>query len=124
MTSLNDKGLSIAQLYRDRAAIENCFGELKNQWGWGGFTTPDLARCWLMARRVALVYNSWSLFVRLADPSQHTEPITMRPLLLVGVAKQTRHANQTRITTTSTHQRQNNVRAMLSATSAFFASLT
>ena len=31
--------LSLGQLYRDRADAENTFDELKNQWGWGGFTT-------------------------------------------------------------------------------------
>ncbi|HMS84908.1 MAG TPA: transposase [Nitrospira sp.] len=45
------------QLYRDRADAEHNFDELKNQWGWGGSTTQDLARCRLMARMVALVYN-------------------------------------------------------------------
>jgi hypothetical protein len=30
------------QLYRDRADCENGFDELKNQWGWGGFTTQDI----------------------------------------------------------------------------------
>lgn len=49
--------LALAQLYRDRADAENNFDELKNQWGWGGFTTQDLARCRIMARMVALVYN-------------------------------------------------------------------
>lgn len=47
----------LAQLYRDRADAENSFDELKNQWGWGGVTTQDLARSWLMARMMALVYN-------------------------------------------------------------------
>ncbi|WP_256212241.1 hypothetical protein [Nitrosomonas communis] len=28
-----------SQLYRDRADCENSFDELKNQWGWGGYTT-------------------------------------------------------------------------------------
>ena len=46
-----------AQLYRDRADAENNVDELKNQGGWGGFTTQDLARCRLLARRVAVVYN-------------------------------------------------------------------
>ena len=31
----------LAQLYRDRADADNGFDELKNQWGWGGFTTQD-----------------------------------------------------------------------------------
>lgn len=32
---------AFGQLYRDRADCENGFDELKNQWGWGGFTTQD-----------------------------------------------------------------------------------
>jgi len=51
------------------------FDELKNQWGWGGFTTQDLARCRLLAGTVALAYNWWSLFVRLADPEHHREAL-------------------------------------------------
>ncbi|MBF0566805.1 MAG: hypothetical protein HQK89_16385 [Nitrospirae bacterium] len=42
MTSLQDEILTIAQLYCDRADMENCFDELKNQWGWGGYTTQDI----------------------------------------------------------------------------------
>lgn len=42
---------SVAQLYRDRADAENAFDELKNQWGWGGFTTRDMSRCQTAARR-------------------------------------------------------------------------
>lgn len=30
---------AIGQRYRDRADCENGFDELKNQWGWGGYTT-------------------------------------------------------------------------------------
>jgi hypothetical protein len=30
---------------------------LKNQWGWGGFTTQDIERCQTRARAVALIYN-------------------------------------------------------------------
>jgi hypothetical protein len=41
---------SMAQLYRDRADAENGFDELKNQWGWGGFTTQDIERCQTSAR--------------------------------------------------------------------------
>jgi hypothetical protein len=94
---------AIAQLYRDRADAENCFDELKNQWGWGGFTTQDLKRCRLVSRMVALVYNWWSLFVRLAA-GKHHEAITSRPLLLYGVARQTKHAGQTTLTTTQNLQ--------------------
>jgi hypothetical protein len=48
--------------------------------GWGGFTTQDLKRCRLLAASVALIHNWWSLFVWLADPDQHREVITSRPL--------------------------------------------
>ena len=123
VTSLPDEVLTVAQLYRDRATGENNFDELKNHWGWGGFTTQDLQRCRLMARIVALIYNWWSLFVRLADPHQHTEAITSRPLLLYGVGRQTRHANQTTITVTSTHGKAGHVRRMLAEVVTFFKSL-
>ena len=86
-----DEVLTLAQLYRDRADCENVFDELKNQWGWGGFTTHDLKRCRLTARMVALVYNWWNIFVRLANPDKHLEAITSRPLLLAGIAERTRH---------------------------------
>ena len=76
VTSTQYEILTLAQLYRDRADAENNFDELKNQWGWGGFTTRDLARCRLMARMVALVYNWWTLFVRLAQPHKHFEAIS------------------------------------------------
>ena len=102
-TSLDLEVRSVAQLYRDRADAENAFDELKNQWGWGGFTTRDLKRCQHMARLIALIYNWWSLFVRLADPDHHREAITSRPLLLHGIARQTHHAGQTRLTVTSNH---------------------
>ncbi|MDP3924502.1 MAG: transposase, partial [Hydrogenophaga sp.] len=46
---------AFGQLYRDRADCENGFDELKNQWGWGGFTTQDIERCQSSARAVALV---------------------------------------------------------------------
>ena len=73
---------AIAQLYRDRGDAENSFDELKNQWGWGGFTTHDLKRCRFTAMTVALAYNWWSVFVRLAHPMARLEAITSRPLLL------------------------------------------
>ncbi len=67
MTNTDYEILSLGQLYRDRADASNAFDELKNQWGWGGFTTHDLHRCQFAARAVALIYNWWSLFVRLAN---------------------------------------------------------
>jgi hypothetical protein len=95
--------LSLGQLYRDRADAENAFDELKNQWGWGGFTTQDLHRCQLSARAVALIYNWWSLFVRLANPQSRREAITSRPWLMSSVGRKTEHAGQTTITLTGQH---------------------
>lgn len=123
VTSLPYELLSIAQLYRDRADSENCFDELKNQWGWGGYTTQDLKRCRLVSRLVALVYNWWSLFVRLARPKKHSEAITSRPLLLHGVARQTTHAGQTTITITSNHAKSHTVQSALQALSGFLTRL-
>ena len=74
VTSLEEEVLTLAQLYRDRADSENPFDELKNQWGWAGFTTRDLPRCQLMARFIALIYNWWNLFVRLAEPDRRSRP--------------------------------------------------
>jgi hypothetical protein len=103
VTSLDEEILTLAQHYRGRADCENNFDELKNHWGWGGFTTQDLKRCRFMARMTALVYNWWSLFVRLADPNKHTESLTSRPLLLHAPARLTRHSGQTRVTVSHSH---------------------
>lgn len=120
VTSLPDEVLSIAQHYRDRADSENIFDELKNQWGWNGFTTQDLKRCRLMSRVVALIYNWWNLFVRLAEPDKHLEAITSRPLLLHAIGKQTTHAGQTRISVSSMHGKIGKVRMFLGRVVAFF----
>ena len=58
---------AIGQLYRDRCDCESGFDELKNLWGWGGFTTQDMHRSQVTARAVALVYNWWSWYVRAAN---------------------------------------------------------
>ena len=104
---------AIGQLYRDRADGENGFDELKNQWGWGGYTTHDLERCNLSARAVALIYNWWSWYVRLAHPKARLEAITSRPLLLAGVARLTQHAGQSRLLLTLTHAAGDQIKAMI-----------
>ena len=123
ITSLEDEIITVAQHYRDRADCENIFDELKNQWGWGGFTTQDIKRCRLMARVVGLIYNWWNLFVRLARPDKHWEAITSRPLLLHAVGKQVTHAGQTRISISSTHGKINKVQLLLNRVAIFFNEL-
>jgi len=117
VTSLVEGVLGIAQLYRDRAESENVFDELKNQWGWAGFTTQDHQRCQIFARIVALIFNWWSLFTRLAIPNRHTEATTSRPLLLHGIGRQTKHGNQTTLTITSNHAQAGPVRQALESVS-------
>ena len=123
VTSLPGEILTIAQLYRDRADAENPFDELKNHWGWGGFTTQDLKRCRFMARITALTYNGWSLFVRLADPRQLTSAITSRPPLLHAPARLTRHGGQTRITISHPHAEAAWVESACREIAAFFKTL-
>lgn len=104
---------AIGQLYRDRADCENGFDELKNQWGWGGYTTHDLERCNLSARAVALIYNWWSWYVRLAHPKTRLEAITSRPMLLSGIARLTQHAGQSRLLLTLTHAAEDSIKSMI-----------
>ncbi len=119
ITSLSNDVLSLAQHYRDRADCENNFDELKNQWGWSGYTTHDLKRCQIMASVIALIYNWWSLFVRLAIPEKHAEAITSRPLLLHSVGKQTEHGRKRTITLTSMHAKAEGVKQILTKLEGF-----
>ena len=104
---------NIGQLYRDRADCENGFDEIKNQWGWGGYTTHDIERCALSARAVALVYNWWSWYVRLAHPKTRLEAITSRPKLLSAVGRMTSHAGQKKILLTITHEAGAQIKALV-----------
>jgi hypothetical protein len=123
VTSLEEEVLTLAQLYRDRADSENPFDELKNQWGWTGFTTRDLARCQLMARFIALIYNWWNLFVRLAEPDKHLEAVTSRPLLLSAIAERSRHARQTTLRVASSHAKAGWAASVLSDITLFLREL-
>lgn len=103
----------IGQLYRDRADCENGFDEIKNQWGWGGYSTHDIERCALSARAVALVYNWWSWYVRLANPKSRLEAKTSRPKLLSAVGKLTSHARVNKIVLALTHEAAAQIKAMI-----------
>lgn len=100
ITSMNLPIATIAQLYRDRADCENVFDEMKNQWGWCGFTTKDLKRTEIMARFNALIYNWWNIFCRLAEPKKHIEAKTSRYMLQTTIGKvvKTSREKQIRLT--------------------------
>lgn len=108
---------ALAQLYRDRADSENTFDELKNQWGWGGYTSQDIKRSRFAAMTVAMIYNWWSLFVRLANPDARLEAITSRPLLLSGIAQKTDHAGQQHLKITALHGKGKLAQALLTRVS-------
>jgi len=118
VTSKTDPIYTLAQHYRDRGDAENNFDELKNQWGWGGFTTQDIARTQIMARITAQVYNWWTIFARLAVPDKHIEGITSRPLLLHSIGRTTCHGGQTTIHLTSMHAKRDYVQQALTSIGA------
>jgi hypothetical protein len=96
--------VALARLYRERADAENIYDELKNQWGWNGYTTRQLKPCRFMANLVALVSNWWHLYARLHDGAHHREAITSRPALLGGVARLTRHGGQRTVKVSLQHE--------------------
>lgn len=123
VTDLSDDLVTRVQHYRDRADCENVFDEMKNQWGWSGFTSRDIKSCRIMASMIALIYNWWTLFVRLSHPNQHIEAITSRPLLLSSVGRLTQSGRQKQLVLTSQHAKHKTVRKLCYAISQFFKKL-
>jgi hypothetical protein len=123
VTSLKENFLTLLHLYRQRADVENAYDELKNQWGWGGFTTRDQLRCQVAARMVAQVYNWWNLFVRCADPTRAREAITSRPLLLFSVGRLIKSGGQTTLRITSNHAEAAQAQSLLTRLSLFLSGL-
>ncbi|MGB5649453.1 MAG: transposase [Sedimenticolaceae bacterium] len=121
VTNLNDALVTLMRHYRDRADCENNFDETKNQWGWGGFVTRQLQTSQIMARMVALIYNWWNLFVRLAIPDKHHEAITSRPLLLSSVGRLTESGRQRRMVITSTHGQTTTIQRAYARVHTFFS---
>ena len=68
---------------------------------------------------VALIYNWWSIFTRMATGASHGEAITTRPLLQHPVARRTRHANQTRLHISSLHGKAKMVANLLNRISSW-----
>ena len=75
--------VALARLYRERADAENVYDELKNQWGWCGYTTQKLAPSRLMANLIALIYNWWpplrAALRRRPSPRSHHQPPRTAP---------------------------------------------
>ena len=109
VTSLDPRAFptqSMPKQYRDRADAENSFDELKNQWGWGGFTSRQLSASRLMANLVALFYNWWNLYVRFFDEEHHREAIRSRPMLMQGVGRQVQSGGQRTVKVSILHENQ------------------
>lgn len=123
VTNLDAEILTIAQLYRDRSDCENVFDELKNHWGWAGFTTQDLKRSQIMARIIAQAYNWWTVYCRLATPQKHSEAITSRPMFFETIGRLVQSAGQRRIRLTSTNQRASQIQEVMTSVSRFLDKL-
>jgi hypothetical protein len=121
ITSMECDLISIVQHYRDRADCENVFDEIKNQWGWGGFTTQDIKTSQFMSRITALIYNWWNLFVRLANPDGYQEAISSRPLLLTSIGRLTESGRQKKMTIASQHGWADKARQMLTNLNQFLS---
>jgi hypothetical protein len=84
----------VQALYRERADAENVFDELKNQWGFNGFCARLRRVTSLAARLLLLVYNLWSLFVRLLEPARHVEAAGSRRWFLIIAARLVKSGRQ------------------------------
>ena len=84
----------VQALYRERADAENVFDELKNQWGFNGFCAHSRRVTALAARLLLLVYNLWTLFVRLLEPARHVEAAGSRRWFLIIAARLVKSGRQ------------------------------
>jgi Transposase DDE domain group 1 len=103
--------------YRDRGDAENTYDELKNQWGWSGYSTQKIGPSRIMANLIALFYNWWNLYVRFFDEHHHREAITSRPALMQGVARQVQSGGQRTIKVSLLHENGEQIAALVSLTS-------
>jgi hypothetical protein len=120
VTSLDERAFStqaIPRLYRERTDAENSFDELKNQWGWGGFTSRRLGPSRLMANLVALFYNWWNLYVRFFDEERHREAIRSRPMLMQGVGRQVQSGGQRTVKVSIVHEKGEMIASAVAAVS-------
>jgi hypothetical protein len=110
-------GSACCTLYRGRGDAENNIDELKNQWGWGGFTSRSLSATRIMAMLVALVYNLWRFYVRFYEEDHNAEALTTRPTLMQGVGRQVASGGQKTIKFSILHGKVDELVAAITATS-------
>lgn len=79
----------VVELYRQRGDAENVFDELKNQWGFNGFTSKKRRVSSLAQKLLLLAYNAWNLFSRLMCPHRHIEAAGGRRWFLLMAARLT-----------------------------------
>ena len=119
VTDLDMDARDVLPLYRERGDCENIFDEMKNQWGWSGFTAHSLKQTALFAGMSVIAANLWNVFTRLGDDGMHHEAVTSRPLLQSCIARLSRHARQGIVTIyTATNEK---ARRTYRAISAFLA---
>jgi hypothetical protein len=108
VTTLDERSYPTIQMprhYRDRADAENNFDELKNQWGWNGYSSKRLSSSRMMANLVALIYNWWTLYLRFYDEEHHREAIRSRPMLMAAVGRQTQSGGQRSVKVSLVHEK-------------------
>jgi hypothetical protein len=108
---------AMPRLYRERADAENGYDELKNQWGWSGYSTQKLAPSRIMANLIALFYNWWNLYARFFDEEHHREAITSRPALMQGVARQVQSGGQRTVKVSLLHEKSHEIEVLVTRTS-------
>ena len=122
VTDLDMDARDVLPLYRERGDCENIFDEMKNQWGWGGFTAHSLKQSALFAGLAVIAANLWNVFTRLGDDGTHHEAVTSRPLLQSCIARLSRHARQGIVTIyTATSEK---ARELYRAISAFLSRIS
>ena len=116
VTDLGMDARDVLPLYRERGDCENVFDEMKNRWGWGGFTAHSLKQTAPFAGLAAIAANLWNVFTRLGDDGTHREAATSRPLLQSCIARLTRHARRGIVTIyTATSEKARGVYRAISA---------
>ncbi len=119
VTDLDMDARDVLPLYRERGDCENIFDEMKNQWGWSGFTAHSLKQTALFAGMSVIAANLRNVFARLGDDGMHHEAATSRPLLQSCIARLSHHARQGIVTIyTATSEK---AREMYRAISAFLS---